>query len=85
MLPPPQVREEDDEKTLAWTMELIAKEQLYTGSFVSQSNNHLMSTEMADWVRSNPQVHFHSPQERMTHQSLRRSSGIQESVSAGAS
>ena len=48
-----KVKEEDDEKTLAWTMELIAKEQLYTGSFVSQSNNHLMSAEMTDWVRSN--------------------------------
>ena len=30
------VREEDDEKTLAWTMELIAKEQLYAGSSISQ-------------------------------------------------
>lgn len=51
-----KVKEEDDEKTLAWTMELIAKEQLYTGSFVSQQNNHLMSADMTDWVRSNLQV-----------------------------
>ena len=96
-----QVREEDDEKSLAWTMELIAKEQarclpplpltsfitgaqpsaertarpfratsaadyppppppaqLYTGSTSSPSSTHLMSPEMADWVRANLPIQY---------------------------
>lgn len=48
---------EEDASNLAWTMELIAREQLYTVHFGEKSgaSSH-MTTEMTDWMRSNLQV-----------------------------
>ena len=48
---------EEDVSNLAWTMELIAREQLYTVHFGEKSgaSSH-MTTEMTDWMRSNLQV-----------------------------
>ena len=48
---------EEDVSNLAWTMELIAREQLYTVSFDGKNASHShMTTEMTDWMRSNLQV-----------------------------
>jgi len=48
----------EDDKALAWTMDLIAKEELYKVSFTdskSSSGMHL-TAEMTDWLRSNLQA-----------------------------
>ena len=53
---------EEDVSNLAWTMELIAREQLYTVHFGEKSgaSSH-MTTEMTDWMRSNLQVSIEAP------------------------
>ena len=49
----------EDLKALAWTMDLIAKEELYQVDFDSRSSHmgigHL-TAEMTDWLRANLQV-----------------------------
>ena len=48
----------EDDKALAWTLDLIAKEELYKVSFTdskSSSGMHL-TAEMTDWLRSNLQA-----------------------------
>lgn len=53
-----KVAHAEDDKALAWTMDLIAKEELYKVSFTdskSSSGMHL-TAEMTDWLRSNLQA-----------------------------
>ena len=53
-----KVAHDADEKALAWTMDVIAKEELYKASFTdsrSSSGMHL-TAEMTDWLRSNLQA-----------------------------
>lgn len=54
-----KVTQPDDDKALQWTMDLIAKEELYKVNLDSRSNQggmgHLTS-EMTDWLRTNLQV-----------------------------
>ena len=52
------MQHQEDDKALAWTMDLIAKEELYKTTFTdskSSSGMHL-TAEMTDWLRSNLQA-----------------------------
>jgi len=48
----------EDDKALAWTMDLIAKEELYKVNFTDSKNSSGMhlTAEMTDWLRSNLQA-----------------------------
>ena len=50
-----QVLREDDDRQLAWTAEMIAKEELYKANVHTNSAGRL-TVEMVDWMRSNLQV-----------------------------
>ena len=49
----------EDNKSLVWTMDLIAKEELYKVDEASSSGVTQLSAEMTDWLRSNLQVPLH--------------------------
>jgi hypothetical protein len=48
----------EDDKALAWTMDLIAKEELYKVNFTDskQGSGMQLTAEMTDWLRSNLQA-----------------------------
>ena len=50
-----KVQREEDDRQLAWTAEIIAKEELYKANVHTNSAGRL-TVEMVDWMRSNLQV-----------------------------
>lgn len=53
-----KVTHQEDDKALAWTMDLIAKEELYKVNFSDSKHSSGMhlTAEMTDWLRSNLQA-----------------------------
>ena len=53
-----KVTHQEDDKALAWTMDLIAKEELYKVNFTDSKHSSGMhlTAEMTDWLRSNLQA-----------------------------
>ena len=65
-----KVTHQEDDKALAWTMDLIAKEELYKVNFSDSKHSSGMhlTAEMTDWLRSNLQASLPGGLMRSTNQ-----------------